>query len=79
MKTISHAWAITSKIWDDPKPFFLGVFYFHPMGDLESHQDGMRTCLFRTRKQARTEAQSLHYRKDYHVVKVKVTIEEIGR
>lgn len=79
MKTVSKAWAIKSRIWDDPKPFFLGVFYFHSMGELETHQDGMRTCLFRTRQQARTAAQSLHYKKDYHVVKIQVTIEEVGR
>lgn len=79
MKSEFKAWAITSRIWDDPKPFFLGVFYFHSMGELASYQDGMRTCLFRTRQQARTAVQVFHGKKNYHVVKVKVTIEEIGR
>lgn len=79
MKTISNAWAIKAQLWDETKPYFIGVFNFHHMGELESYQDGMRTCLFRTRQQARTATQSLHYKKDYHVVKVQVTIEEIGR
>jgi len=78
MKMTSNAWTIKSRFCDDPEPFFIGVFYFHP-GELQSYQDGMRTCLFRTRQQARTAVQSLRGKKNYHVVKVKVTIEEVGR
>jgi hypothetical protein len=79
MKTTSNAWAIKSKLWDDPEPFLLGVFYCNSMRELESYQDGMRTCLFRTRQQARTTVKGFYYKQHYRVVKVQVTIEEIGR
>ena len=76
MKQITKAWAIKMKISGHPKPNFMGVFYFARLGLADWH-DGMRSCLFRTRKQARDALRSLTYRKDEHVVRVKVVIEEV--
>lgn len=47
----TYAWAIDSR--SNEGHGFLGVFWFHPVLVLRPHQDGMRTALFKTRRQAR--------------------------
>lgn len=74
MKEESKAWAIKAKIKSHPAPYFMGIFNFvgYP---LEPSQDGMRTGLFRTRKQARDEAKKHTWAKA-RAVRVVVTIKE---
>jgi len=77
MKQITKAWAIKGQIFGHPKPYFLGIF--NCVGSpLEPCQDGMRTCLFRTRKQARDEAKHHAWAKA-RVVRVRVEISEEKR
>ena len=78
--TKAKAWAIKAHIPGHKVPCFLGVFYF--VGTLNDCQDGMRTCLFRTRKQARYAIKGVKgplgtYFFFIRAVKVLVTIREI--
>lgn len=74
MKKVFSAWAIKMQISEHAKPNFMGVFYCI-RGPLENCQDGMRTCLFRTRKQARDASKKERWSKA-KAVRVIVTIEE---
>ena len=73
MKKVISAWAVKMKIDGHATPNFMGIFYCVG-GPLEDCQDGMRTCLFRTRKQARKAAKEEKWAKA-KVVRVNVTIE----
>jgi hypothetical protein len=83
MKAERTAWAIKACHYIGAKgkdrevlSNFLGVFNF--INDMPATcQDGSRIALFRTRQQAR-DALKLMYYKRYTVVRVKVTIEEVG-
>ena len=75
MKKIFLAWAIKMQIDGHANPNFMGIFYC-VRGLLEDCQDGMRTCLFRTRQQARKVARENASSKA-KVVQVKVTIEAL--
>jgi hypothetical protein len=72
MKQVTKAWAIRRTIEGHDKPFFQGIFWEHH-GELPPYQDGMRTCLYRTRKQA-TEARRKIGIETASVVRVTVTI-----
>ena len=75
MKQTTKAWAIKTQIGGHPGPNFMGIF--NCIGSpLELCQDGMRTCLFRTRKQARDEAKNHTWAKA-RAVRVKIVIEEV--
>ncbi len=72
MKTISKAWAIKMHIPGHPEPNFMGIFY-GVRGQLLPCQDGMRTCLFRTRKKAREMKR--HVMPDCRPMVVRVDVE----
>ncbi len=84
MRELSKAWAIKMHISGHPQPGFMGVFYCAEKLP-ESYRDGIRMCLFRTRKQAREAIKERpFYRPNYliqrstrpHVVRVKIIIKE---
>lgn len=85
----TKAWAIA--LWGSNKrrrPALAGVFYFN-QGTLLSHQDGMRTALFSTRRAAQKEAKRLNlgsrrwmqdwYKNRASVVRVQVSIRVVKR
>lgn len=76
MKQTTKAWALKGELPDHQKPtYFLGIFNcVH--GPLLPCQDGMRTCLFRTRKEARAEEKQHKWVKA-RAVRVSVEIKEV--
>ncbi len=77
MQEITKAWAIKMQIPGHPGPNFMGIFYC-TMKNPEPYYDGMRTALFRTRKQAREKlATHVLFGAKSKVVRVKITIEEV--
>ena len=68
-------WAINLG-YDDRPDALAGVLFFG--GEPDGHLAGNRTCTFRTRREARDYAKKIHTH-GARVVRVRVTIEEIGR
>jgi hypothetical protein len=66
----TKAWAIAIDIGS-----FAGVFMFHRGGALNPWQDGMRTCLFSNRREARKHCMMIAPIYKPRVVRVEVTIE----
>ena len=78
MEKIRYAWAIDTNSKEGHG--FIGVFWFEKQKQLPPYQDGMRTALFRTRKQAREHLLLVRPKDEkYHAFpKAKVVRVQIG-
>ena len=79
MKYKQNAWAIKMQISGHPSPNFMGVFY-QTGGPLEDYHDGLRLCVFRTRKQARVALKGMNLNPGCYpmvrVIRVEIAVKE---